>query len=292
VISPTHEEAAVFGCAGETLIGMLHLPESRTGTALGVMIVVGGPQYRAGSHRQFVLLARGWADAGLPVFRFDCRGMGDSSGTFPGFERIGPDIAAAVDTFCHKVPGLKQVVLWGLCDGATAIASYAAGDPRVAGIVLVNPWVRNETSKARVHFKHYYVQRLADPDFRRKLIGGKFNMWHSARDLTANIRKLFSVPQAGRSWWERKPTDTLIERMAEGVMRYAGPVLIILSGQDLTAKEFADEAQRSERWRRLFAEERVSRHDLAPADHTFSRRFWREQVAIWTHSWLTRLGHN
>src|SRR5215471_15952260 len=74
------------------LIGLLHMPDPSP--SLGVVIVVGGPQYRAGSHRQFVLLARDLASNGAAVLRFDCRGMGDSGGNFPGFERIGPDIAA------------------------------------------------------------------------------------------------------------------------------------------------------------------------------------------------------
>ena len=39
-----------------------------------MVIVVGGPQYRAGSHRQFTLLARHIAAAGYPVLRFDARG--------------------------------------------------------------------------------------------------------------------------------------------------------------------------------------------------------------------------
>jgi len=46
----------------------------------GVLIVVGGPQYRVGSHRQFVMLARFLADHGVPCMRFDYRGMGDVSG--------------------------------------------------------------------------------------------------------------------------------------------------------------------------------------------------------------------
>jgi alpha/beta superfamily hydrolase len=45
-----------------------------------VLVIVGGPQYRAGSHRQFTLLARSLAEQGFAVLRFDYRGMGDSTG--------------------------------------------------------------------------------------------------------------------------------------------------------------------------------------------------------------------
>ncbi|MEO6566032.1 MAG: alpha/beta fold hydrolase, partial [Casimicrobiaceae bacterium] len=81
------------------------------------MIVVGGPQYRVGSHRQFALLARALARVGIPALRFDYRGMGDSEGDRRSFDEIDADIAAAIDTLCREAH-LARVVLWGLCDGA------------------------------------------------------------------------------------------------------------------------------------------------------------------------------
>jgi hypothetical protein len=64
-------------------------------------------------------------------------------------------------------------------------------------------------------------------------------------------------------------------------------VLLILSGNDLTAMEFSDVATSSKRWRRLLESSRVAQHRLANANHTFSRRDWRYQVARWTSSWLS-----
>ena len=86
----------VFTCEGEELLGILHLPEE-VKSEKAVLIVVGGPQYRIGSHRQFVHLARYLALQGVPVFRFDYRGMGDSGGDLGDFENINQDIASAID---------------------------------------------------------------------------------------------------------------------------------------------------------------------------------------------------
>jgi pimeloyl-ACP methyl ester carboxylesterase len=80
----TAEQAFSFSVEGDTLLGILHAPAIvRSGTTgTGVVIVVGGPQYRGGSHRQFVQLARRLAHEGHAVLRFDVRGMGDSSGAW------------------------------------------------------------------------------------------------------------------------------------------------------------------------------------------------------------------
>ncbi|MEO7385660.1 MAG: hydrolase 1, exosortase A system-associated, partial [Gammaproteobacteria bacterium] len=82
----TSERVVTFTCEGDTLIGILH--EALVPATRGVLIVVGGPQYRIGSHRQFVLLARDLARQGIPILRFDYRGMGDSDGRFRGFEHV------------------------------------------------------------------------------------------------------------------------------------------------------------------------------------------------------------
>ena len=143
------EETTVFPCAGESQVGILAVPE--TPAAVAVVVIVGGPQYRVGSHRQFLLLSRALASAGFAVLRFDYRGMGDSPGELRDFQAVSKDIAAAVDALQARLPPVKQAALWGLCDGASAALLYCqeTGDPRVAGLCLVNPWVRSETSLAR-----------------------------------------------------------------------------------------------------------------------------------------------
>ena len=71
--------------------------------------MVGGPQYRVGSHRQFALLARRLAAAGTACMRFDYRGMGDSTGDSRTFEHIEHDLRCAIETFVMGVPELEEV---------------------------------------------------------------------------------------------------------------------------------------------------------------------------------------
>lgn len=274
------ERPFCFSCGDAELLGIAHLPASAANC--GVLIVVGGPQYRVGSHRQFLLLARALAAQGYPVLRFDHRGIGDSEGSFLGFEALDADIAAAIDAFFAQVPVLKRVVLWGLCDAASAILFYANRDPRVGGIVLLNPWVRTEESEARTYLRHYYLQRLTERDFWRGVLAGRFRPGVALASLWDMARRSRPTGKSGPP----QHSAPLPERMVGGLASFTGPVLLILSGRDLTAREFQDCAVKSERWRELLRSDRVTRQDLEAADHTFSRKAWRDKICAWTVEWL------
>lgn len=282
-----------FQCGDDFLIGILHQPVSPR--PRGVVVVVGGPQYRVGSHRQFVLLARELAGAGFPVLRFDYRGMGDSDGEPVSFEEANADIRAAVDTLLSRVPGLQDVVLWALCDGAAAVSFYAASDPRVTGVVIINPWVRTEAGLARARVQHYYAQRLASGEFWKNLLSARTNVTASLREFVSALGAFARrrPDEAGEEQDTEARTDgraqavgSLPERVGAAVLRFQGRVLLILSGKDLTALEFEHTVLRSKamtRWRRR---PNVTLMRLPDANHTYSTRAWREQVHRWTLDWL------
>lgn len=276
----TAEAAFALPCQGDELVGILH-PAAPSST-VGVVLVVGGPQYRVGSHRQFVTIARAVAGAGFPVLRFDTRGMGDSEGDFVGFEGIGADIRAAIDALVARAPGVERVVLWGLCDAASAILFYAHTDQRIAGIVLVNPWVRTPEGLAKARLRHYYAGRLFSRALWRRLATGAF-------DLTGALGSLRRNVAAARHSADSRPSHaTLPSRMAQGLHRFEGPTLVILSGNDLTAREF-EAAARGPAWRGLLDAPRVTSVRLPGADHTFSRAQWRNQVIDGTTAWLSEI---
>lgn len=278
------ERALAFDCRGERLPGILTLPENPAGPA--VLIVVGGPQYRVGSHRQFVHLARHLARRGVASLRFDVRGMGDGSGQMRGFEALEADIAAATHALSGALPDLPGVVIWGLCDGASAACLYVAQDPRIRGLVLANPWVRSERSEAATYIRHYYLQRLLNPEFWRKLARGGLDWRDSLGSLAGFLRRLRSRPQDATAAAAALPYP---QRMAAGLAAFGGDVLLLLSGQDLTAREFSDHAASDPHWQAALGKCRVSRETLADANHTFSSREWRDQIARLTGQWLAAL---
>lgn len=276
------ESPHVFNCRDKALVGTLHRAHADGSRA--VLVVVGGPQYRIGSHRQFVMLARSLAAAGTPVFRFDYRGMGDSEGQYRGFEGIGEDIRSAIDTLMREAPGVREVVIWGLCDGATAAAFYAVDDPRVTGLVLLNPWVRSEQGEARTLLRHYYLQRLLSKGFWQKLLSGKVEIAKSLDSLGANVSSATREQTGNEN--TSAPIGNLRARLEQNLQRFPGQVLFILSENDLTAAEFRDAVKASKGFRRLVKQARFQWREVAEADHTFSRKSWRDQVAQITAQWI------
>ena len=271
------ERAATFGCEGADLVGVLAIPESAGGR--GVLIIVGGPQYRAGSHRQLVLLSRDLAAAGIPVFRFDNRGMGDSDGDARTFDEIHDDLRIAIDTFFQQVPMLKEVVLWGLCGAASAALLYAHRDPRVCGLFLANPWVRTTDGMARTMVKQYYLPRLLDRKLWVRLATGRLNLGRSLSDLAVSVLQTLRGSPT-------KMAETFPLRMAEGLVRFRGNVLIYLSGNDFTAREFEEMCRTSSVWKRALVRPDLEWRRLPEANHTFSIRQWRDQVNRWTREWV------
>ncbi len=276
------ERPLIFDCLGERLVGVVAEPE--VPACVAVLVVVGGPQYRAGSHRQFVLLARRLAAAGFPVLRFDYRGMGDSTGAPRTFEGCGPDIAAAIDAVRACCPGVERIVLWGLCDAASAALDYwhSTRDARIAGMVLLNPWVRSEATLARTHVKHYYAQRLLAKDFWSKLLSGNVRPASALRELARSLR----LAVARRARAQGGTAMAFQDRMAAALRAFPGSVLLILSGDDLTAKEFLEYAQSDAGWQGVLQSGHIERHDIPDADHTFSAARAASEVEMRTLQWL------
>ncbi|RCW76549.1 hydrolase 1, exosortase A system-associated [Pseudorhodoferax soli] len=278
---PFRESALSFSCAGETLQGVLATPADAPVHGLGVLIVVGGPQVRAGSHRQFVALGRRLATQGHATLRFDVRGMGDSTGMPRSFEDLHDDIGAGIEALL-ATPGVDRVVLWGLCDGASACLLYvdAAPDARVAGLALLNPWVRSEQSLAQTRVKHYYRQRLFQRGFWSKLLRGGVGL-RAMRDLMRNLSRQRRQPQATQRSFQ--------QRMACGWQGFGGGMLVLLSDTDWTAREFEEQYRNDEAWAKARGRHGAVWRHITDADHTLSQAPARMAAEEATLAWLRHL---
>jgi len=249
---------------------------------LGVVFVSGGFQYRAGSHRQTVQLARHLATAGVASLRFDLAGLGDATGTVHSFEQLSPQLTAAIGALTQHATALQGIVLWGLCDGASAALLYCehTRDARIAGLALVNPWVRSEASLARTHVQHYYLRRLQDKAFWQKLLRGGVGL-KAVSELLGNLRMAQQNSPAAPASFQ--------ERMAKAWREFNGRILLVISEDDITGQEFMQAARQDANWAGCLQHPGLTLVSLPDADHTCATLEAGEALMQHTRTWLNQL---
>ena len=238
-----------FSCEGEILFGTLDAALGET----GLLIVSGGNEIRSGAWAGQAQLAARVAATGHPVFRYDRRGVGDSSGINRGFRESSADIAAALVAFRAAAPGLRRVVAFGNCDAASALMLFG-GDLAIDALVLANPWTiegEDDAIQAPAALRRRYAAKLADPTEWKRLLGGAINL----RKLAGGLRQA-AAPA---------PKSALAEQMRVGLVRFGGPITILLATRDRTAELFAAA------WG---DDPRIAR--LASASHSFAEETARE----------------
>jgi exosortase A-associated hydrolase 1 len=244
--------ALTFSCDGADLAATLDPGNHAT----GLLIVSGGNEIRIGAHRGMAELAAAVAAAGHPVFRFDRRGVGDSTGANGSYASSGPDIAAAVAAFRRECPALSRIVAFGNCDAATALVVHR-DEAAVDALVLANPWVVAPVDDLppAAAIKTRYARRMRDPAAWAALLTGRI-------DLRALGRGLGRLAQTKRE-------APLAESFATALTGSATPTIILLASGDATAIAFAD-AWRSDAFTPARAQAGVQIINYDSSSHSFA----------------------
>ncbi|AJP72388.1 hydrolase 1, exosortase A system-associated [Sphingomonas hengshuiensis] len=240
-----------FPLAGETLLGTFD--EAPGGT--GLLLVSGGNEIRIGAHRGMALLAQRVAAAGHPVFRFDRRGIGDSTGENRGYASSADDIAAAAAAF-RAESGVSRIIAYGNCDAATALAFYHR-EAGIDGLILANPWAVEPTDALppAAAIRARYAEKLRDPNTWLRALRGGLDFGQFAKGLRKAARRPSQAP------------EDLAIRLAAALAATEAPVTVLLAARDNTALAFADA------WKRPAfdtARTRATLHTLDSASHSFA----------------------
>lgn len=143
------------------LVGIMSAPEA-AGRRVGLVLVSAGLSPKCGPFRLYAELARRLSREGFVTLRFDLGGIGDSG---PGDTRdpleirTGREIVAALDYLSERSE-LDGIVLGGLCSGAEDSFRAAELDPRVTGVVLIDPFGYRTPGWAWRHLAYRVKRRL------------------------------------------------------------------------------------------------------------------------------------
>jgi dienelactone hydrolase len=179
------------------LFGILVRPVAPRPGLPAIVLLNAGCVPRIGAHRQYVPLARQWAALGFSVLRLDLSGIGDSPVAPDAEENVTypPGGLGDVDralAWLTRETGAQHFVLAGMCSGAD-IAFSAAHDPRVSGIVMMNPRTFCVYDLGMVEsFKgaRWYQDSLKRKDSWAKLLRGDVDLVRVARAVAPKAAQL------------------------------------------------------------------------------------------------------
>lgn len=133
------------------------LTESDRGNRFGSLALLvwnTGISHHIGPHRLNVELASAMSDIGLPVFRFDLSGRGDSQPRQGQGFSVVADVSEAMNAL--EALGYRRFILHGLCSGAIEAHYTAHADPRVVGLSMVDTYAYRVGS----YYWHYFAKRV------------------------------------------------------------------------------------------------------------------------------------
>jgi pimeloyl-ACP methyl ester carboxylesterase len=119
---------------GHGRFGVLH--GSQDPAAVMLVLLSAGAVHRQGPFRLYVQLARRMAAIGFRSFRFDQPGIGDS---LQAAERPQREIVGEVLDRLQAQTGCARFIVGGICSAADAAWQLALTDPRVCGLLLLDP---------------------------------------------------------------------------------------------------------------------------------------------------------
>jgi pimeloyl-ACP methyl ester carboxylesterase len=191
-----YDQAVLIG-ARNTLVGIVtQRADYEPGDRPVFVILNTGIIHRVGHHRMYVTLARALAKEGFQVLRFDLSGIGDSEGRKDGLSLLDgvlADVREVID-WLVAAQRARRIILVGLCLGADHSLVCGTSDPRVCGLVLLDPSI----PPTRRYYLRYFAHQLVRPQPWINVMTGRGTFWRTVRKL---------VGSADEDAWERRRLD-------------------------------------------------------------------------------------
>lgn len=155
---------------------------------LGLVTVHGWGGTRIGPHRLLVRISRQAAENGIPAFRFDLPGRGESGGDSLSVNLDGMiDATRRACAWLQKTHRCQEIALCGICSGGNVALGHASRN-EVAGVCLLStfPFTERETPVERpssIPRLKEYLRKALSPDTWRRLFRGEINLKAVSQNL-------------------------------------------------------------------------------------------------------------
>ncbi len=208
------EKVLKFG-ASRGLVGILTEPAPGTPVKPSVVLLNSGILHHVGASRLYVQVARQLAAAGHAAFRFDFSGIGDSESrkdTLGAAESALVETREAMDLLAGR-RGNDKFILFGLCSGADMGFKVACEDPRVVGLIQLDPFAY----RTRGYWLRHYGPKLLSPAAWQNFIQVRLQRWKASRQpVSIDEATEYVAPEYRRIFPPREQVEarlrTLVDR--------------------------------------------------------------------------------
>jgi pimeloyl-ACP methyl ester carboxylesterase len=274
-------ERAVKLGSRNSMVGILTEPATGSPQNLPTVVILNtGIIHRVGHNRMYVALSRRLAAMGHVVLRFDFSGVGDSAPREDGrplLESSLADVAEALD-WLEAGSGMRRIILVGLCSGADHALLYAHTDPRVKGVVLMDPSI---PFTAR-YLIHHIQPRLIRLSSWLSVIRGKSRIWRILVEKAYYALNPTWEPQYVSL--QNPKVRTRLERIYQRSIDSGIDFLVIFTGSTSSRQTYRE--QLLDAFPRVKFGKQLRLEFFVDSDHTFSRERDRkaltEIIAEWT----------
>ena len=257
------------------LVGVVSRAAHAAPTAPIAVILNAGVLHRVGPHRLHVRLARRLAGVGVTTLRLDLGGIGDSAASSDAAtfrESAVADTRVAITAL-----GTQRAVIFGVCSGADNAFATALVDERVAGIVLVDPYVyENWRSRLRALRSRIAARRRSREVMRSGLRVAR----HELQARFERLRRASGdAPVTGRD----APPIAIYRAQLNALVARGVRIFAIYSGTRGAKYNHPDQLFE------LFPElrGRVDRAYFPHANHTFAELDVQAELIAAVSSWMT-----
>lgn len=280
-LKPRVVEKAVALGPRKSVVGIVTEPAAVDAAAPHPTVVLlnAGLVHRVGPCRMNVLLARELAQAGFPCLRFDLSGIGDSeprADGLPLLEAAIADIREALD-WLAATRKAERFVLFGLCAGANHALVYAGTDPRVSGMVLLDP----ATPRTFGWYWRHYLPRLFRPRIWIDLMRGRHPMVSGLAQRVAN--RQVAGPAAKVDLQSAEVREYLARAYAKAIEGRVD-ILAVFTSDLEDQLNYRD--QLLDAFPGVAFGERLDLEYFDGVDHTFTRSRDRERLFARVRGWL------